>query len=186
MILIISCGSNKTPKISSTLASLGIDNSVIDIREFSEEILKNNNFSGIIISGAPILVTEIDPTPYIKQFNFIARIETPVLGICFGHQLLGMVYGANAKKCKEDRDWQQIDVLAPSILFKHINLPVSMMEDHCECIDVPTEFTLVASSNITPNEAMQHHSKPHFGVQFHPEVSSDQGARLLQNFCNLC
>jgi GMP synthase (glutamine-hydrolysing) len=61
-----------------------------------------------------------------------------------------------------------------------------MMEDHCESISLPKGFKLLAVSDACVNEAMCHASKPWMGVQFHPEVSGNQGTLLIENFVNLC
>lgn len=185
MILIINCGSSKTPYISDIITNLHFKNKVVPLNKFIPKI-DLNNISGLIISGAPILVTEVDTTPYIQLFSFLKEIEIPVLGICFGHQILGMVYGAEPSKCQEDRNWQTIEIMAPSILFASTTNPVKMMEDHCEQITTPKDFKTIASSPVCNNEAMQHHTKNIFGIQFHPEVSENQGIKLMQNFCNLC
>lgn len=185
MILIIDCGSKKTPEITQLLHKSNIPQTTITYDNLTSNGLPNN-INGIIISGAPILVTEIDPQPYLNTFSFLKNINIPVLGICFGHQILGMTHGATASKCNEDRDWQTIQKLKDSSLFNTLSFPLEMKEDHCEQIDVPTDFILLAKSNVCYNEAMQHKSKPLLGVQFHPEVSDKQGQQLILNFCELC
>jgi GMP synthase (glutamine-hydrolysing) len=61
-----------------------------------------------------------------------------------------------------------------------------MQEDHCEFVSVPQGFKLIASSDACFNEAMAHHEKNIFGVQFHPEVSGLQGSLLIENFYKIC
>ena len=181
-IAIIDCGSQKTPHIFECVDEF-IDSEVIMMFDANAERLAG--FQGVIISGAPILLSEIDPTRYLIQFNWIRNWDKPLLGICFGHQILGMLHGSEISRMSEDRDWQTIEAFVDSPLMDKLPNEVQMMEDHCETISIPPHFKLVGSSDACINEMMQHHSKPWFGVQFHPEVSGNQGRTLIGNFCEL-
>lgn len=183
MILIINCGSQKTIYIENSV-NLVDDYKTVEL--FSPEELNFDGIDGIIISGAPILITEVDTEPYLKQLSWINTIDKPILGICFGHQIIGMLNQSQASRQKEDRDWQIIEQCAQSELFDRLPIEFKMIEDHCECISVAKDFELIACSDACVNEAMQHISKPIFGVQFHPEVSGIQGDLLIENFVNIC
>jgi len=183
MILIINCGSSKTPYIEQAVDAI-CDYQSIGMNDLNSSELQN--FDGIIISGAPILITEVDTTPYQKLFSWIPNHNKPILGICFGHQMLGLSFGAFASRQREDRDWQLIEQMSESILFNKLPQEFEMMEDHCESISIPANFNLIASSDVCVNEAMQHKDLPFFGVQFHPEVSGNLGYILIENFVELC
>lgn len=183
MILILNCGSTKTPFIEDMVDEFD-DFKAVPILEFQTTDLEA--IQGIIISGAPILVTEQNIQPFLDQLSWIKTTELPVLGICFGHQLIGILHGAFASRMREDRDWQLIEALEESTLFDRLPNEFEMMEDHCETISVPPNFKLIAASDACVNEAMQHESKPIFGVQFHPEVSGNYGRTLIENFIRIC
>ncbi|TNE53255.1 MAG: hypothetical protein EP338_12015 [Bacteroidetes bacterium] len=183
MILIIDCGSNKVPSIEYAV-DLSCDYQTVGVFDLTEEQL--NQAMGVIISGAPILVTEIDLSPYQTAFSWIKDYSKPVLGICFGHQILGLIHGAYAARQKDDRDWQTIELIEDSLLFDKFPFEFKMVEDHCENISVPSDFKLLAVSDACVNEAMEHESKTLFGVQFHPEVSGNMGTLLIENFVNIC
>jgi GMP synthase (glutamine-hydrolysing) len=183
MILIIDCGSQKTQYIEESVDEF-MDFETISIHSISDEYFKNKK--GVIISGAPILITEIDISPYLEKFKWIKTIGLPILGICFGHQMIGLTFGAFGSRMKEDRDWQTIEIFEQSDLFKKLPTEIEMMEDHCESISIPKDFTLIAASDSCINEAMQHKDLPIYGVQFHPEVSGNHGRILFDNFIQIC
>lgn len=183
MILIIDCGSSKTKFIEQVVYEF-IDTRVVSLLDFDTESLIN--IKGVILSGAPLLITEIDMEPYLEKMSWLRTTDLPVLGICFGHQLIGLLHGAFASRMREDRDWQTIETLEDCPLFDRLPTEFLMMEDHCESISIPSGFQLLAVSDACINEAMSHNEKSIFGVQFHPEVSGNHGAVLLENFVKLC
>ncbi len=183
MILIIDCGSNKTKYIEQIVYEF-IDTKQISLMDFEDNLL--DDVQGVILSGAPILVTEVDTSPYEEKMKWILSTELPILGICFGHQLIGILHGAFPNRMREDRDWQIIEAMDECELFNRLPNEFRMMEDHCEAISIPPGFILTASSDACVNEAMRHKEKKIFGVQFHPEVSGNHGAVLLENFIKVC
>ncbi len=181
-ILIINCGSKKTPLIAEHVKAL----TEFEILNFTN-VRSIKKYSGIIISGAPILLTETSHGEYLNMGKIIfSNKNLPVLGICFGHQLMGIYHHALISKCDEDRNTQSILVVKKNDLFGNKNESYNFMEDHCESITCPESFTTLAYSVICENEMMQHNTNPWYGVQFHPEVSGDNGKQLIHNFIRLC
>jgi GMP synthase (glutamine-hydrolysing) len=183
MILIGDCGSNKTPEIRRIIDDY-VNCEVIPLMDIQQKNLEK--YEGIVLSGAPILLTEEKTDVYIQSTTWIKNIEIPLLGICFGHQLIGLHYGGIVKKMKEDRELQEIEIFESCALFDRLPEVIQMQEDHCEFVSVPQGFKLIASSDTCFNEAMAHHEKNIFGVQFHPEVSGLQGSLLIENFYKIC
>jgi len=179
MILIVDCGSTKVPFIEDLVDEF-CDYKTIPFFDLNEEM--TNQINGIIISGAPIMITEINMQRYLNHISWILKFDKPILGICFGHQLLGLLYGAFGSKMQADRDWQEIEAFVDCPLLNKLPSTFEMMEDHCESISIPESFELIASSDACVNEVMQHKEKPIFGVQFHPEVSGNFGRIILENF----
>lgn len=82
MILLLNCGSSKTRFIEEIIDEFD-DFRTIPLFDFTENDLEQVN--GIVISGAPILVTEQDISAYLSKLTWIKTTCLPVLGICFGH-----------------------------------------------------------------------------------------------------
>lgn len=181
MITVIDCGSSKVPDIVKMLDANG---AIVKTQKISE--FKLNGSKGVVISGAPILLTEKDPTEFLNATSFLKNCTIPVLGICFGHQIIGMHYGSNIKRCNEDRDWQIIKFFGESEITDGFEEDMKFKEDHCECISLPNDFDLIASSVTCEVEMMKHKTKKIFGVQFHPEVSAANGENLMRQFVQLC
>jgi GMP synthase (glutamine-hydrolysing) len=183
MILVVDFGSSKVPQIYDAVDEQ-MDCEIVQWQDVtSESILK---YQGIILSGAPKLITEMDLKDILSAFSWLKQTEIPILGICFGHQIIGILFGSFGSKMKEDRDWQEIETFEDSRLFKNLPSTFKMMEDHCETISIPPKFILLGSSDACVNEAMKHPFKDIYGVQFHPENSGNYGYTLIRNFCTIC
>lgn len=183
MICIINFGSNKTPNIFSMVRSLGYQAIVVDGSQTTE--IDFEKVEAFILSGAPVLLTKTNQEPYLTQIAFVKTTNRPVLGICFGHQLIGMLFGAEVYLGQAVRTNTFIRVLKEENLFKGLSNNPLLAEDHTEGITLPIGFDRLASSDTYEVEAMKHQSKNIFGVQFHPEVSGDNGHVLMRNFLNL-
>jgi GMP synthase (glutamine-hydrolysing) len=182
-IVIIDCGSSKVKDIERCLEELNADSLICAWNALPKNIA---TAKGIIISGNPSLLTENDPSPFLDKFSFMKEFEQPILGICFGHQIIGMLHGAEVRLGNECRGVETLEVVNSSILFNDLKDEIVMGQDHCEEINLPKNFKLIASSKSCQVEAMQHKFKPIFGVQFHPETSGVPGLVLLKNFVKTC
>jgi len=183
MIGIIDCGSSFVEKIQTIVHKLGDTSTVIPLAELPNADL--DSFSHVIISGAPVLITQVDTDAYVAQFAFLKTITIPVLGICNGHQVLGLTYGASISIGERVQKMERITILEEHPLFLGVKDRSLFREEHSENILVPDGFTLLASSASCDNEAMCHAEKPLYGVQFHPEVSGEQGKQLVKNFLRI-
>lgn len=117
---------------------------------------------------------------------FKARLNVPVLGICLGHQALGLCFGAKIQRLKEvaHATSSQISLIAQSELFREFPKDFSVMRYHSlEVVDLPSELEALAYTKDKVLMAMKHKDLPYFGVQFHPEsYFSEYGLKIFENF----
>ncbi|MEK7217903.1 MAG: gamma-glutamyl-gamma-aminobutyrate hydrolase family protein, partial [Patescibacteria group bacterium] len=144
------------------------------------------SYDGVIISGAPIILGEVSQREYLEPFQRMKEMTQPILGICLGHQILGLLFGSQIHRGSAINREEDISIVKPDELFSGLENPVSFREDHSEYVTVPEGFTLLAKSGSCENEAMKHQEKRMYGVQFHPEVSGSNGDILLGNFMKIC
>ena len=117
---------------------------------------------------------------------FKARLNVTVLGICLGHQALGLCFGAKIQRLKEvaHATSSQISLIAQSELFREFPKDFSVMRYHSlEVVDLPRELEALAYTKDKVLMAMRHKDLPYFGVQFHPEsYFSEYGLKIFENF----
>ncbi|MBI2111960.1 gamma-glutamyl-gamma-aminobutyrate hydrolase family protein [Candidatus Woesearchaeota archaeon] len=187
MIAIIDCGCPWIKNIKRCVSHLGSSYQIITLNRLPDTDF--TSFSGIIISGGPTFLSQINQEEYLRNFQFIKKTDLPVLGICLGHQILGLLYGSNIYHGERTSKQEQIDLLQPSQpdeLFIDVNNKSSFREEHYEFITLTDHFDLLARSDSCGNEAMKHKQKKIYSVQFHPEVSGKKGEIIFNNFLKIC
>jgi len=180
-IAVVDCGSAKTPDIEAIIAACGARVDLIALEDANGHGFRGSD--AVVVSGGASLFTEPSGAEALKaRFDFITRLEIPCLGICLGHQAIGIHCGARVYLGEARRAEEQIRIETQHALFEGFPDTVTLREDHCEGIDLPSGFKCLASSASYPVEAMADDGRRLYGVQFHPEVSGELGARLLDNF----
>jgi len=145
-------------------------------------------FDVLVLSGAPSKLAEPGVFElYTNEAALLRGINKPVLGICFGHQLIAMAFGENvAPTNKEIEGYYIVHRLVEDKLFEGLGDKFLVRESHIEIVqNVPFDFVLLADSPNCPIEVMKHPRTPIYGVQFHPERFDDKhpaGGIILENF----
>jgi GMP synthase (glutamine-hydrolysing) len=182
-IPVVDCG-GRVDTIQRIVTDFGFKPLKLGLDEVSKA--NHDEWAGVIISGSPTLLTETPYNEYLRSLRFIRTTSCPILGICFGHQIIGLLHGATVFRGAECRANQNVEILHCNTLFEGLETNLSLKEDHCEGITLPTQFVLLATSKSYTVEAMKHPDKDVYGVQFHPEASGGVGQKILGNFLRLC
>jgi GMP synthase (glutamine-hydrolysing) len=146
------------------------------------EKIKAKNPKGIILTGGPSVVYEED-APLVGKELFESGI--PVLGICYGSQLMGYVLGGNVEKAAQ-REYgkTEIELKIDNPLFENLEKNTTCWMSHTYYTSNPPEgFDIIAWTETCPVGAMANVKKKLYAVQFHPEVvHTPRGKDILNNF----
>ena len=184
-ILIIDFGSQFTQLIARRVRELGVFSEIVSHKKVSKAIITKEKIKGIILSGGPLNVYESN------KFNFdkkILQLNIPILGICFGHQILAKQLGGKIKKSKHrEFGLAVIKKVSNSILIKNFfnktNKNNVWMSHTDQVFKMPKNFKVIASSKNSKFTIIENSYKKFYGVQFHPEVThTNKGKVLLKNF----
>ncbi|MCI0504305.1 glutamine-hydrolyzing GMP synthase [Candidatus Micrarchaeota archaeon] len=189
MILIIDNGSQYTHLIKRNCRELGFDAEMLyNKAEYPQvEELMKSGIARIILSGGPSSVYS-DPPNLSSMICGNVRdggIRLPMLGICYGHQMIAHVFGANvAKGASAEYGLGEIAIDEEDALFAGVPKRIRAWVSHFDEVkDLPNGFVKLAHSESCAIEAMRHREKPIFSVQFHPEVwHTEHGEDILRNF----
>ena len=183
-ILIIDFGSQFTQLIARRIRELGVFSEIISHKKIKIENI-DNSIKGIILSGGPLNVYEI------KKYSFDKRIidkGIPILGICFGHQILSKINGGEVKQSKH-REFGLANIIKKkeSLLTKNFfnkKRLIKVWMSHADQVSkLPQNFRVVASSQNSKFAIIENKAKKFYGVQFHPEVThTENGKKIISNF----
>jgi len=180
-IVILDFGSQYTQLIARRIRELHIYSEILPFNASVEEI-KSHNPKGIILSGGPASVYEKDaPFPDKRIFD----LGLPILGICYGLQLITHIFGGEVVKSdKHEYGKAEIDILDHEDLFYDLPNHMHVWMSHADkVIKLPEGFEVIARTFNAPYAAIRNKEKKIWGVQFHPEVSHTYlGKEILKNF----
>ncbi len=183
IILIIDFGSQVTKLIARRVRDLGVYSEIITPRDIKK--LKSFEFiKGIILSGGPSTVTK-NKFQSIPMEIFKKKI--PVLGICYGLQLIAKLYGGKIKQSKKKREFGRAFIFKKndSLLTRNFfNLKKTVWMSHEDAVvKLPKNFKVIASSKDSKLTIIESKKEKIYGVQFHPEVThTDKGKQIFKNF----
>jgi GMP synthase (glutamine-hydrolysing) len=189
MFLIIDNGSQYTHLIKRGCRELGYEAETLYSKaDYAkvEEMLREG-FSRIILSGGPGSVYSDPPnlSSIICGKVREGAIRMPLLGICYGHQMIAHAWGAKVEKgASAEYGMCEIDVDEEDVLFRGVPKRFRAWVSHFDqAKEAPEGFVKLAHSGGCAVEAMRHRKLPVYGVQFHPEVwHTENGEAILRNF----
>ena len=149
--------------------------------DISLKELKKLNPKGIIFSGGPSSVYDSDaPTPTKEIF----RLQTPILGICYGHQIIVNNFGGKVKRVNKEYGSAVLSIDDNSDIFSGVGDSIRAWMSHGdEAKLVPDNFEIIGHTENAHAAAISNKQKTVYGIQFHPEVvHTENGNEILKNF----
>ena len=180
MILIIDFGSQYTQLIARRIRELNV---YCEIHPYNHLPEIHSGIKGVILSGSPFSVKNPDaPRPDLNQF----RNKFPLLGVCYGAQLLADVSGGEVMR-SETREYGRAHldfVNDKHTLLSGVSQNSQVWMSHGDTIKViPDNFEIIASTHDVKVAAYHVKDENTYGIQFHPEVyHSTEGTKILKNF----
>ena len=186
LVLVIDFGAQYSQLIARRVRECGVYSEIIPYHASLAEIAAKKP-KGIIFSGGPNSVYG-EKAPHSDPG--IYSLGVPVLGICYGMQLMALQLGGEVAR-SEAREYGHADLNhdVEAALFKGIAAPTPVWMSHGDSIvRPPAGFVVSANTSNTPTAAMSNDALKLYGVQFHPEVvHTREGTPLLKNFLfNIC
>ena len=186
-ILIIDYGSQYTQLIARKIREQNVYCLVHPYNKINSKMLINKNLSGIILSGGPNSVNDLKSPKLDKK---ILTLKIPILGICYGLQLLCKEFkGKIGQSSSREYGHSLINHNNKSLLFKNVKKTSQVWMSHGDHIErEPNKFIVTSYSNKNVISSIENKKKMIFGLQFHPEVyHSLDGKKILSNFLiNIC
>jgi GMP synthase (glutamine-hydrolysing) len=186
LVLVVDFGGQYNQLIARRVRECGVYCEIVPYTHSVEQI-KEKNPKGIIFTGGPNSVYG-EGTPRVEQEIF--ELGIPVLGICYGDQLMAFTLGGEVKSA-DKREYGKTEIKLDNTckIFEGLEEVNQCWMSHTDFISkAPAGFKIVATTNECPAAAMANEERKLYGVQFHPEVEHTPfGKKMLNNFLfNVC
>ncbi|MCZ2223980.1 MAG: glutamine-hydrolyzing GMP synthase [Chitinophagales bacterium] len=181
-ILILDFGSQFTQLIARSVREANI---YCEIIPYNKPFAIDNSLKGIILSGSPFSVNDAN-NPVVNIPLLVEQL--PVLGICYGAQLIAKEFGGSVDKSnKREYGRAALQINQQDVLFKNVNNHSQVWMSHSDSISyLPENFEKLATTENIPIAAFKKNTfntNPLYGLQFHPEVyHSTEGKIIIKNF----
>ena len=186
LILILDFGGQYNQLIARRVRECNVYSEVVPF-DISIEKIKEKNPKGIIFTGGPASVYGENAPRCVEG---IFELGIPVLGICYGMQLMTYTLGGNvARADKREYGTTDVSIDNSSLLFEGFENTNGFLMSHTDFVEkVPEGFKNIGHTTSCPNAAMENKERNLYGIQFHPEVNSSiNGTQVIRNFLfNIC
>ncbi|MBF0289375.1 MAG: glutamine-hydrolyzing GMP synthase [SAR324 cluster bacterium] len=183
MIAVLDFGSQYAHLIAKRLRHLGVYTEIFSPKSHISDL---KSVKGIVLSGGPASVFAEDAPAFNQE---IFSMPLPILGLCYGHQLVAQYYGGKIEDIGQGEFGKaRLKTIQDSPLWEGIQTDTQVWMSHQDSVTkCPPDFQIIGSTSNCSNIAMQHQNLPIYTLQFHPEVQdSTQGSQILANFAKLC
>jgi GMP synthase (glutamine-hydrolysing) len=182
-IAVLDFGGQYTHLIANRIRRLGVFSEIVPCDIPSSECQR---FKGIILSGSPHSVLDPNPPGFDSG---VLTLGIPVLGLCYGHQLMALRLGGKVVAGKyREYGIAQIAIEKTSPLFMGLSASEQIWMSHGDAVEtLPQGFRVIGSTPKCRAAAMGNDPMRLYGLQFHPEVTDTPGGMtILDNFINIC
>ena len=180
-VLVVDFGAQYAQLIARRVREANVYSEIVHHNVTAQEVAAKNP-AAIILSGGPSSVYEAG-SPQLDPA--ILELGVPVMGICYGFQVLAQALGGRVDKTGK-REYGATDLkvrTGGTLLADQPDLQICWMSHGDQVMQAPEGFNVLASTDTTPVAAFESKDRRIFGVQWHPEVKhSQQGQRVLENF----
>jgi GMP synthase (glutamine-hydrolysing) len=179
-IVVLDFGSQYSHLICRRIREFSVYAELVPFDITVEELTKLNP-KGIIFSGGPASVYNSGaPIPENKIFE----MKLPILGICYGHQLIVNNYGGKVKRANKEYGSSLLTIDDDSNLLSGLGKSIRAWMSHGdEAEQIPKNFEVIGHTESAKAAAIVNMEKSIYGIQFHPEVvHTEQGTEILKNF----
>ena len=184
-IVVLDFGSQYSHLICRRIREFSVYAELVPFDISYEELLKHKP-KGIIFSGGPSSVYNTEaPIPEDKIFE----MNLPLLGICYGHQLIVNKFGGKVKRANKEYGSSLLTIDDNEDLLSNVGESVRAWMSHGdEAEEIPSGFKVIGHTESAKAAAIASSERSIYGIQFHPEVvHTEQGTEILKNFVlNVC
>jgi GMP synthase (glutamine-hydrolysing) len=144
--------------------------------------------NGLMVSGGK--GNPFEPLNLTADYVALMNLDVPTIGVCLGHEIIAVAYQSKVRRLQDYQAKKQrvcIDILDDPIFEGLDKREIFMQKKHRFHVPSPSQvFEILAHSDVCANEIMRHKEKPIYGFQGHPEVSGQEGLRIMTNFLKIC
>lgn len=181
-ILVLDFGGQYNQLIARRVREQQVFAEIKPYNKISVQEIRDIGYKGIIFTGGPNSVYDESSPHYDPE---ILNIGVPILGICYGDQLMAYMAGGNIQSAEDSSEYGKTTVITSNnMLFKDVPKESICWMSHTDFItDAPDGFKIIAHTAKCPCAAMSDEKRKLYGVQFHPEVTHTvYGKQMLRNF----
>ncbi|MEM2254782.1 MAG: glutamine-hydrolyzing GMP synthase [Candidatus Bathyarchaeia archaeon] len=184
-VLVLDFGGQYCHLIGRRIRENGVYSEIVPFNIKVEEIKylsEKFNVKGLILSGGPSSVFDSEAPKLNRE---VLELGLPVLGLCYGHQLLAYMAGGTVKPAeRKEYGATYVTIDEPVGVLKGLNKREKVWMSHGDTVfAVPDEYEVLAHTENCPVAAFRHKIKPIYGLQWHPEVAhTEKGMQMLRNF----
>jgi len=185
-IIVLDFGGQYCHLISRRMREIGLYCEVKPSDTTAQELKNTPNLKGIILSGGAASVFDEDSPTCSTD---ILQLGIPILGICYGHQLIAHMLGGKVESgTAGEYGLTEIHVLNPGKILSNNPDKARVWMNHRDIVaKLPEGFMALASTEHSKIAAYANEDKKIYGVQYHPEVThTEYGMKIFQNFANIC